>query len=192
MIEAGCMNIGFALDCAIDKNISYYGVDPVSDLIQDFTNRLTLLNKSKKIHIKLLCGDIVQIKSLIKEDLKQISKGIVIFPFNSFGNLSSPEDALFEISKCGLDVAIFTYNTDLSSTQIRYKYYKNCSFNNLIQTQDVKGILFSSDEGLHSYSYNKKFLTELLEQNGFDVQVRHFAQLGILYIGHVDKRVHNE
>jgi hypothetical protein len=181
VIEAGCMDIGFVFEACVKCGVSYLGIDVVAKLVEDLEERIATRHTSSRIIAKAICQDISNVYSIVSEN--HITNGIVIFPFNSFGNLSNPVSAIKAAAQSVLDIAIFTYGTDNASSQIRRQYYNNCNYSQLFMKKDAKGIFFSSKEGLYSYAYSKAFLNELLFEFGYKIKTSKFARIGRLYIG---------
>lgn len=186
-IEVGCMDAR-SLWLAISLNVPYYGIDIVDKYIERARAKINALRKEQSSLIAEVAEASVYDLSLhlsrhfaLQRVISQ-PRPLVIFPFNSFGNISDPQRASEAVKQCKMDFLILTYKTDEPSTQVRNKYYQNCGYTGLLPTRDDKGVRFSSLEGLDTSAYEESYLGSIFSPEFF-LTAYAFSQVGIAYHG---------
>ena len=159
LFEVWCMNAR-NLNISTDLWIWYFWIDIVERYI-DEAKKIISDNNINNSSVKLLSAFEVTSSNI---DIRNSQKQLVLFPFNSFGNIEKIRETLLSFSELWYDIFISTYWTDDESNKIRYSYYENCWYLWLKQINTDEEILFSSDEWLKSYVYKEKKLIMLLEQ----------------------------
>ena len=146
MLEVGCMN-GRNLNIAKELGIEYIGIDLVERFIEEANKKIGNLEINARA-IKCDVGNLHKIGYMLSKSF------LVVFPFNSFGNIDEPQRALNAVSKEGLDSLILTYGTDSMTTRVRRNYLENSELGKLQEIITPKGVVFTSVGGLCSYAYS--------------------------------------
>ena len=181
VIEVGCMDGSLHFDVISECDVNYFGIDLINQTIEKFKDKISIISSTKFMRAQVL--DINQLRVISTEINHIAKKTLVIFPFNSFGNLHSPAEALSEIRYCGYDVCILTYQTNRIAFTEREIYYTNCRYKNLTSDVNQHGALFSSADGLYSYAYHANFVQNSFQVNQFKFQEEKFGEIGVAYLG---------
>ncbi len=171
MLEIGCME-GRNLDVASKLGIKYIGIDIVKRFIE---------STNKKISVGGVNGfaKICDVKEIANLSQLLDSSFLGIFPFNSFGNVDSPKEALVSLSKKNLDILILTYKTTERAVSVREKYLNSCGLIDLVKVKDSKGVVFRSKEGLCSYAYFPKTIFQWAKTVGYEkIDSFNFSKIG--------------
>ena len=177
LIEVGCMN-GRYLDLAVEKEKRYIGIDVVKRYV-DEANRTI---KDKKLSPKDFFALNISAENL--ESLfvgKEISKPILVFPFNCFGNMTSFKEVVDTLIRLKKPFAVFSYGTDPYSDSVREKYYKSCGYKSIDKVVDITGHRFVSPEGLNTIAYEKDFLINFFRDRNVEITPESFSRFGIYY-----------
>lgn len=185
-IEVGCMEAR-SLPLAVSLDIPYYGIDLVDKYIMRAQNMIRTMQKSEEgIKAEVYKVSVYDLANHLKQyPLKSIdlpTHPLIVFPFNSFGNIEDPEKAARAVSNCSSDFLILTYRTDEYSTQLRKTYYQNCGYTGTTTLTDKRGIRFISSEGLNTVAYEGSYIRRLFGPN-FSIQEYPIAQIGVGYYG---------
>jgi hypothetical protein len=108
--------------------------------------------------------------------------GLVLFPFNCFGNVADREEVVAALARHTGQVLVSGFLTDGAATEQRAAYYAHCGYTNVTWQEDDLGVLVRADEGLHSYAFRDDFLKAVFAGHGFQLlQKSEFAGIGITY-----------
>lgn len=186
-IEVGCMDAR-SLWLAVSLNVPYYGIDIVDKYIERARAKISLLRERQPSLIAEVDNVSVHNLPAYLSRYFEFRGGIlhpspvIIFPFNSFGNIDDPKKASEAVRQCNMDFLILTYKTDDSSTQARNRYYQNCGYTGLFATRDDRGVRFTAAEGLNTFAYEEFYMKEIFGP-GFSLVVHDISQVGIAYHG---------
>lgn len=184
-VEVGCMDGCLHMETILATDLRYLGIDLVPDSVAQLNRRLHERPfRNERAHALVMdVGDL----SILRKTLGK-ERTLVVFPFNSFGNLDEPIRAIREVQKCCADLLILTYGTDQTSTQLRREYYDRCGYTSVDLLQDDHGMLFTSPEGLHSYAYHETWIRDHFRRHAFGCNKQMFGRLGIAYWGMKTRR----
>jgi hypothetical protein len=176
-IEVGCADGGVHLETLLSLNIRYLGIDLVPRLVSILNDRLK--HRPDGARARACVMDARRLSS-VKASLRA-HKVLVVFPFNSFGNLEDPRTIIAEACGSGFDALILTYRTDPLASRKRLEYYSRCNLARIDKERDSRGVVFLSPEGLRSYAYHRTWLTALLRDFPLSCTVRDFGAFGRFY-----------
>lgn len=182
LIEVGCMEAR-NLEIAVKSRKKYIGIDIVKSYI-DIASEIAQKRGLQDI-CEFLCIDAEQLDSILEKSklLKNAKSPLFFFPFNSFGNMENFENVIKSMRRIeNSDFMIFSYNTDKKSNEERYKYYQNCSYDNLTMLNGQEGVRFVADNGLNSIAYNQDFLIRKIKDLGLNIDTKRFGDIGIVYL----------
>lgn len=177
VVEAGCMDGRLHRNTIHESGIRYLGLDVVPELIE------RLLRNIADCGAENATARVLDICDLHLTPEIEGGSPLVVFPFNSFGNLVSPNAALASVARCDSDILILTYRTDDRTNGVRTDYYRRCGYSGLTQRRTPDGVLFSAQQGLHSMAYERSWLLPRLNRLGFEVTCEAFADIGVCYWG---------
>jgi hypothetical protein len=164
LIEVGCAN-GRYLDWAIAHNKRYIGIDFVEHYIRAGQQRVLERRLSSEKY-QFIVGDGEKLSEVIEPNALGITaeRCLVLFPFNSFGNMQRLLDILTSLQKIGLPFLISSYLTNRYATACRLEYYQRCGYRDLQIRHTQEGICFTSADGLYSLAYHPAYLCRLCER----------------------------
>ncbi len=175
LIEVGCMH-GRYLDWCAQHNIQYTGVDVVDRYIKMGEKRL----KSAPYNTGLF--------RFVKMDACEVRKisiepqSIMLFPFNSFGNMLFPADVARSVIDSGCSFVICSYKTDDYSLKIRSDYYKSSGFSDLVVKTNKMGVTFvSPSKGLNSVAFSPSYIHTVFSKLARPVRQTPIGNIGIAY-----------
>lgn len=173
--EVGCMDGRLLLSDVLRFPARYVGIDLVAASIQVLNQRLRDVGipEARAVGVAL---DARRLSEL--DQLRGIGNTLVVFPFNSFGNLSEPVIVLAEAALLSAEVLIFTYRTDEMSTRLRAEYYANCGMANLMSQSTEDGVIFTSSDGLATCAYSRRWYESKFRAHGYTCTFEEFGQLG--------------
>lgn len=185
ILEVGCM-YGRLLKIAKDAGVVYRGIDLVERFIR-IGHKLAENIVHDEYRARLWTCSINDIGKIIAlhPDLFpcDMRKTLTVFPFNSFGNIADPYCGLSAIRKCGCDLLICTYTTDINASRARREYYTSCGYNDLEEVQNGQGVMFHSREGLESAAYHPHYLRSLLARCDYAIKNVFFIDpFGVAYL----------
>ena len=175
MVEVGCVDGSLSIDAAISVGVRYIGIDLVETAVAQVQRKLA---RDYPADVRATAR-VLDVERLT--ELGPLERPVAVFSFNSYGNLDRPEPVVAALARAGCDVFIPTYRTDASSTETRREYYVRCRYTDLREARDDKGVVFTANEGLHTYAYDARWLVPLLERHGFRVTAENFGTIGIYY-----------
>lgn len=178
IIEIGCMH-GRLLELCRNHNKKYIGIDESEKYILEGNSRYKDLLELEQF--TLVQGNAENLESVeeLQNALKQ--ETLIIFPFNSFGNISNTLDAIKSLSILKCDFLIFSYQNNLKGNSAREKYYSSSGFNDLKINEVDKGALFSSNLGLNSWSFNSRWISKKFKNNSIKIRSIEFEPIGIYH-----------
>lgn len=178
IIEVGCMH-GRLLEEVFKQGNDYIGIDNSSAYIKEGNEKFKfflnnqyqlIIGNSEELH------KIEQIKSI-----KQSINAVLIFPFNSFGNISNSVKAIKSISETGLPFYLFTYQCNSKATNSRIDYYQRSGFTNIQVCNISKGIQIKDNFGLNSIAYKESWLLKEFKKYNIDIYPYNFGEIGIFF-----------
>lgn len=179
LFEVGCME-GRYLDVALSENKKYYGIDVVERYVEMGQEILS----KKELPANDFTIKIADAASLDEIFIKNnLSKALIVFPFNSFGNMVNMKDVIKSLATAKRSFLIFTYATDEFSNNARLDYYKNCGYKDIECEEDAKGIRFFSDQGLNTIAYKENYIKTEFNNLGVSIVRVNFANIGLVYKG---------
>jgi hypothetical protein len=159
VIEVGCMDGCLHLETLLDLAVNYQGIDLTAEPIARLRRQLRQRFPGQSFP----CADVADVCRLdLLAPRLAGDRVLTLFPFNSFGNLAQPEEALRVVAQCGFDALILTSDTGPAATAVRREYYRRC-YTKLQIRHDERGVLFRSPEGLSSYAYHQAWLERLCQ-----------------------------
>jgi len=182
LVEVGCMH-GRYLGWAVKNEKHYLGVDIVSRYISEGNARLREFKSSLKRY-KFVLGGAEEISQIVDPFDWDVSadRCLLLFPFNSFGNMPNPRPVIESLGRCHLPFFISSYRTSVQATVCREKYYRNCGYSKLRSYKSGKGVRFTSPDGLNTMAYEKDFVQNLFRSVGLNVCPMPFSQIGMAYM----------
>lgn len=176
VIEAGCMH-GHNCLFLNSLDINYIGIDIVDRYINMAKNKFKDTPK-----VMFVYDDITNLKNILFElKITPTDKLIVLFPFNSFGNLETSESTLIKLLEGGFNIAIFTYKIDNFTNSIRSDYYKKSGFKDLQLKINRTGACFFSANGLNSYAFTIDWINEIAQKTNKHFTATTFSRIGVMY-----------
>jgi len=176
IVECGCMN-GRNFELISSFGRKYIGVDIIDRYIHEAQKKY---QNSKKC--LFICGDIINISHILHDRGIPVSDSMVlIFPFNSFGNVLDAQRTLKVLLKDGFNVAIFTYKIDEHTNSVRVDYYNKSGFNSLKKEMSSDVVRFYSSNGLNSKAYSKDWFSENAKGSKYHFNSVYFSNIGVLY-----------
>lgn len=170
LFEVGC-GTGSYLEWAERHGVDYDGVDLVSHLVEAGRQRL---RGSATTRQKLHVGSCREVASLFENEglTARASDVVVLFPFNCFGNVAEPARVVHSLRRTGARVLISGFVPSDRATTARQEYYLKLGYSKLVHQRDDLGVLFTSEEGLHSWALEQKALERLFRAEGFRLAQR--------------------
>ena len=170
LVEIGCM-VTRHLDQAIENNKNYIGVD----IVQRYIDEANLKNSKIKgwgSKYNAICYNALMLEEGFKTItvLKELekTKTLLLFPFNSFGNIDDCDKMLQVLNRLGIDFMINSYKTDIKTNVFRMNYYKRNSMTNLELLENENGVTIWSDENLNSKCFNEKYYKDRCNNISFN------------------------
>lgn len=179
IVEVGCMH-GRHLDWAVHNSMRYTGIDVIDNYIEQGRNILRERHLDPGRY-KLILGCAEDLAAILPSDSVNACREVLLFPFNSLGNMSTPEPVLQAIKDVNRPFLITSYCTTQWANQIRHQYYSNCGYHGLQRLCDKRGVQFVSSDGLSSWAYHPEYLADLFRSCGFNAISTEFADIGIAY-----------
>lgn len=173
---------GRYLRWAIEQGKCYLGLDIVPRYVEAGRKTVIKLGLSPQ-HYQFVLGGAEEIAKLVKPKqlLVEPQRCLLLFPFNSFGNILNPSPVVTGLRESGLPFLISSYSTTAEATACREQYYRNCGYHELHLFEDERGVHFVSPDGLHSIAFHLKYLQKLCAVNGITVEAVPFSKIGVAY-----------
>lgn len=181
IIEVGCM-VARNIQIAVLNKKKYIGVDIVPEYIKLANEVIKKRNLSDTC--ELLCINAEALDDILHKSklIKNCYNPLFFFPFNSFGNIDNQVCTLKSLKKIkGATFIIFSYKTDVDTTNERLKYYGNCNYDNLIVRKEDIGIRCVATNGLNSMAYNEDYLVNCIENMDMQIETREFSEIGMAF-----------
>ena len=179
LFEVGCME-GRYLDVALSEGKKYFGIDLVERYVKKGNEVLSKKGLPTSDFV-IQQADASSIDEVFSKN--NLDRALVIFPFNSFGNMVNKDDVIASLARTRKPFLIFTYNTDALSNDARLQYYKNCGYKNIRYEENDEGVRFFSDEGLNTIAYKEDYIKNEFKKMGIDIEGVRFSNIGIVYQG---------
>ena len=177
VIEAGCMN-GRNANLIYSLRKNYIGIDVESRYI----NEAKLSFKDYR-NLTFVCDDIINLESILFEsNTKNIFDLVVIFPFNSFGNITKSKVTLEKLLDQNFNLIISTYKTDDFSTLCRKDYYVNSGFCDLKVNRNKNRVRISNNSGLDSKAFSEYWFNDVSVKYGVNMKKLIFSKIGVAYM----------
>lgn len=179
IIEVGCMH-GRYMEWAVRQRKRYFGIDVVERYIS--RGWKSLRNRGlPAADYHFLLGSVEQMPRVLNDPHVSAhpEQYLVLFPFNSFGNMDYPEAAVRAMETLKLHVIISTYQTTDYATNARAEYYARCGYQDLRIVRDACKVGVTSAEGLRSYAFNPAYLIQQFRQYGIPMLLMPFANIGM-------------
>ena len=178
-IEVGCA-WGRNLSTVENCGLSYIGIDYSQEYIM-LAKQQFETSKSREF-LLLNALQIAEIPKLSRVYIPS-QKHLYFFPFNSFGNMPSPDKIINSfVSLENSSFMLFTYQTSSKANNERLKYYQNCGYLNLSCETSDHYVRFVSDEGLDCFAYEDSFFLKLSHSSDLKCQIVKFGGIGKLII----------
>lgn len=175
VVEAGCMD-GRNLELIASLNKNYVGVDLENRYIEAAKNKHATVNGAM-----FVCDDIINLKSILQQIEYNKEELVVVFPFNSFGNVTDNFKTLNTLLTEKFKVVIFTYKNNKFTDTIRENYYLKSGFENLSVEKNGDGVRFFNQTGLNSKAFSEQWFEKIgiCTNNKFHIQ--NFSNIGVAY-----------
>ena len=182
LVEVGCMH-GRYLEWAATNEKHYLGVDVVRRYISAGNSRLKEFKSSTQKQRFVLGGAEKISKIVVPSDWDvNVDRCLLLFPFNSFGNMPKPLSVVESLGQRCLPFLISSYRTSMRATACREIYYRNCGYSRLRTYKSQKGVRFTSPDGLNTVAYGKAFVQQMFWSVGMSVRLVPFSQIGMAYM----------
>jgi hypothetical protein len=166
------------LEIARKHQVHYYGIDFVDDCIRRAKTKINELGLQKTAQVK--CMSALDLNTATTP-IQSNEKVLCILPFNCIGNIGNVIALIDSLDKLGYDVMISTYKLNGIANAARAKYYKNCGYQNLQREENEVAEIFTSDEGLHSVSYQIEYMKDIFSRTNYQLTVSNITDIGIMY-----------
>jgi hypothetical protein len=186
VVEAGCADGSLLASVILGAGATYLGLDVADGAVRACTARLR--NLAEAVSARGLSMPAAVVRRADIRDLPAVlgSRGapstppvLAAFPFNVFGNIPEPRDAVKAAASVSADALILTYDTGTGARRLREEYYRACGFAGGFSTDDT-GVHYE-DELFTSSVYRQPVLTGWLEELGYAVTVTPYGQVGLAY-----------
>ena len=179
LVEVGCMT-GRYLEWSLEYHKKYIGVDIVSRYIKQGKERLKNYKLVKPDYQIEICSAESIGQFLLEKCLANSSKLLLLFPFNSFGNMKNPEAVIASLSLVNQPFLICSYKTDMRANTARLIYYKRCGYEQTKYERNGTGVHFISVEGLETTAYHPEYIRSICQKHGMRVETE-VSGIGAFY-----------
>jgi len=179
LVEVGCM-AGRYLSWILAHGKKYLGVDIVGRYIKQGRERLKSYKLTKPDYRMEICSAENIGRFLLENGLADNRKLLLIFPFNSFGNMKNPEAVIASLSLINQPFLICSYKTDMRANAVRFIYYKRCGYKQISYFRGDIGVSFVSDEGLEAIAYYPGYIRRICQNHGMRVETE-VSGIGAFY-----------
>jgi hypothetical protein len=180
LIEIGCANAR-NIDLAINYNLIYFGIDYVEREIEHAASNIKMRNISGTVS----CLSVMDLNCQTTPIPCEL-RTICLLPFNIFGNLPDPLNAIKNLNELNYDILLSSYRDDAPNTLIA-NYYRACGLNDIKVIVMQNGIIFTSTHGFKSIVYSRNFIRRIANKYGYKINVFETCKIGILYYLHKDR-----
>lgn len=180
VIEIGCHQGTYAALCR-SLGLRYIGIDPVERYIEAGRAQWRGHDSAE---VDFVVGTAEEVDAIVERSLGELNRAevLILVPFNCFGNIQAVERAAQALCRSGCHLMISSYQTTLQATSERFAYYLSCGYNPIIVDQNARGVLFSDNNGLHTYAYSQRWLCTLFATWGVTLNCHHHGSLGAVYL----------
>jgi SAM-dependent methyltransferase len=175
VVEAGCMT-GRNVKLVTALNKKYMGIDLEEKYIQTAKASYGLSS-----NVAFFCDDIIHLKTILSCLKIENEKLVVVFPFNSFGNITDNKHTLDHLLREKYNVVIFTYTNSSFANMVRKNYYMRSGFLNLTVEQNANGVRFTSEAGLDSKAFSKEWFEKAGAATNTLFYSYQFSNIGVAY-----------
>ena len=177
IVEVGCMQ-GRLLKWVAEQRKRYIGIDVEDGYLEAWK---ALSSESESSLIEFVLGDAQDLKGSLSKLNHPVSPSstILVFPFNSFGNIMDVRKAVSSLASIGMKFILFSYDTTAYANEVRAEYYRSCGLRAIHKTESDEAVIFSSTEGMKSHAYQSHFLKQCFRQSGVDVTAIPFGKIGV-------------
>lgn len=180
LFEIGCMSARH-LDQAITNEKMYTGIDIVQRYIDQANKKNLDINGWGSLY-NVICYNALELDKLFQTDSNlntlDKSKILLLFPFNSFGNLDDCEKMTQVLNRLNIDFMINSYKTDSLTNKFRMNYYLKSSMTNLQLKETEDSVVISSSENLNSKCFKEIFYK------------KRFSNVSFTYFGDYGKSIY--
>jgi len=177
VVEVGCMDGRLHMAQVLRFPLRYVGIDLVAESVR----KLNLCLSERRVPASRAVGLAMDACQLAKLDcLRDESSALVIFPFNSFGNMAEPSKVIAAAARLTVELLIFTYRTDEASNELRASYYRDSGMTNLECITNRSEVRFSSSNGLVSHAYTPRWFETEFARFGYRCAMDEFGRLGLV------------
>jgi len=173
--EVGCAEGMCAHDLTADGK-RYVGLDVNASSIQ----RARIEHRGNE-HVSFRQADFEQVvRSQLTEDAIPRG-GLLVLPFNVFGNFSCPH-GLLKAASAGYDaLAVFTYAAGTNESAERLDYYERAGVAALKMEVSADGVCFSDGTGFKSMAFNEAWFLREFTAAGLEMHSIPVTSIGVLY-----------
>jgi SAM-dependent methyltransferase len=176
VVEVGCTYGRYSrLTASLGKQ--YLGIDNVPGYIE----KARQSNQEVSGQVHFMCCDASNLVEAVRSFLPSYEKMMVLFPFNVFGVLDSPQYYLDRANELNASVAIFTFCTNAQAEEARAVYFQSCDVTNVRIQHSSDGVLFCNDNGLHSMAYSEQWFSDVFEKSRQMMSVLPVTTIGKVY-----------
>lgn len=181
LIEVGCMH-GRYLNWAVSQSKNYLGIDIVSKYVEGGRRRTSERGLCQKSY-RFILGSAEEMGKLIDPDELHVSidRCLLLFPFNSFGNIPDTASVIRNLSACGLPFLISSYLVSDLATQCRTEYYRRCGYAGIQISREEYGVCLSASGGLRSIAFFPEYLKALFKGEELAVAMVPLSRIGVAY-----------
>src|SRR5579859_1050486 len=171
LIEVGCAGECY-LDWAVAHKKRYIGMDIVERNVKIGQQRVINQGLSEDIY-RFIVGDGENLTAIIHASELPVPVGrcLLLFPFNSFGNMQHPHKVLASLQSLKLPFLISSYQTTSNAIVYRQEYYQRCLYQDLHILFQQEGVCFTSSNGFYSMAYHPDYFYQLCQQHQLPITV---------------------
>jgi hypothetical protein len=167
VIEGGCADGSYHLPAAVELGLPCLGVEIVPEAAAACRERVP--------EAQVRTGDVERLDEL---GWQTSAPGLLVLPFNLFGNLARPDVAAGTAHRLGLDLLVLGYRTDQPARDARDVYYRACGFSGT-WSDGADAVTFTTP-GWTSYAFRPHRVGALLHVAGYrDIAFAEFGDLGL-------------
>jgi hypothetical protein len=185
VVEAGCADGSLLASIILDAGAGYLGLDVADGAVRATAAALRDMAEASARPLPAAAARRADIRHLPKilggRGVPSAPPVLAAFPFNVFGDIPEPRDAVAAAASVSADALILTYDTSAGARRLRDEYYRACGFAGVFTVDDA-GVHY--EDGLFTSSvYRREVLTGWLEEFGYAVTVTPYGQVGLAYHG---------
>lgn len=188
LVEVGGMH-GLHLEWAHARGLRYLGLDVVERYAADGRERIRQLGPdAARLEHRFVCGDATKLPAILEQAEVGFPslRAVLLFPFNSIGNMADLEGVVRAITAVGLPLLISTYQVSAEATAIRRDYYLRSGLSIQRVVEDDQGVHFQLSGGHTISAYRDSHLRRLFRSHGVELAHRIYSELGVAYLREED------